>query len=293
MPLDIQHVSLAQLFSHAEPFHMARYQRHYEWGRKEMEQLLDDLGEAFAAHVEAPKSGAYHFLGNVILFANSSGHLEVVDGQQRLTSLTLLLIAGIGAGLEAALRDQLAGMLFVRAATGPAQPRLVLHRGDQHFLHQTLLADTTVKALEQLGRQDNQGAECLRANALIAYNWLASRPRADLTPFLRFVLAQGRFVELQVGHEDDAFRIFETVNNRGRAIASEDVLRYALVEYATPDPARREEYLARWDAMESELGPRGTKRFINGWRARLTEGGRPRQLRIWLGLLRLPCRLIV
>ena len=277
MPLDIQHVSLAQLFSHAEPFHMARYQRHYEWGRKEMEQLLDDLGEAYAAHVEAPKSGAYHFLGNVILFANSGGHLEVVDGQQRLTSLTLLLIAAIGADLEPGLRNQLAGMLFLGTATGPTQPRLVLHRGDQLFLHQTLLADTTAAALVSMGRQEQPGAECLRANALIAYDWLGGRPRAELSPFIRFTLAQGRFVELQVGHEDDAFRIFETVNNRGRAIASEDVLRYALVEYATPDPARREDYLARWDAMESELGPRGTKRFIGGWRARLTEGGRPRQ----------------
>ena len=116
----------------------------------------------------------------------------------------------------------------------------------------------------------------LRANALIARNWLAERPLAEIIPFMRFILAQSRFVEMLVGREDDAFRIFETTNSRGRPLASEDVLRYALVEYATDDQTLRDDYLSRWDAFESELGQRGMRRFVGGWRARLKKGARPR-----------------
>ena len=273
MPLEIQHVSLAQLLLRPEAFQMARYQRHYEWGRKEMEQLLDDLDEAFAAHQADPAAGVYHFLGNVILFANPAGHLEVVDGQQRLTSLTLLLAAARDLAADKPLRETLRTLTYAAAQ----QPRMRLHRGDDAFLTAHILAGTTTGALDALGKQDMGGAECLRTNAMIARAGIAGRAPAELVAFICFVLDAGRFVEIMVGSEDDAFRIFETVNNRGRAISSEDVLRYALVEYATPDAAKRDDLLTRWDAMEAELGPRGMRRFVSGWRVRVTKGARPRQ----------------
>ena len=290
MPLEIQHVSLAQLFSHPEAFQMARYQRHYEWTRKEMDQLLDDLDEAFAAHQANPNAGVFHFLGNVILFANPAGYLEVVDGQQRLTSLTLLLAAARDLAMDRPLRDALGGLLFAAFR----QPRLNLHRGDHLFLNDHILPGTTTGKLDALGKQGFAGGECLRTNAMIARAGIAGRAPAELVAFVRFVLAAGRFVEIMVGSEDDAFRIFETVNNRGRAISSEDVLRFALVEYATPDPAKRDELLTRWDGMEAELGPRGMRRFVSGWRVRVTKGARPRQAlhRIVLDSFRSPAEAL-
>ena len=280
MPLEIRHVSLAQLLSHPVPFHMARYQRHYEWGRKEMEQLLEDLADAFAIQQADLHADAFHFLGNVILFANPAGHFEVVDGQQRLTSLTALLAAARDAGVDAPLPDDLATFLTVAdpGTTLPSlRPRLRLHRGDDEFLRDHIVAAGQTATLDGVGKQRHPGAEYLRGNTLIARAWLLQMSVADRTAFLRFVLQRGRFVEIEVGTEDDAFRIFETVNSRGRPIASEDVLRYALVEYATDDPIKRDEFLTCWDTMESELGPRGMKRFISGWRGRVTKGVRLRQ----------------
>ena len=280
MSLEIRHLSLAELLSHPTPFHMARYQRHYEWGRKEMDQLLGDLGDAFDTHRDDPSSGAFHFLGNVILFANQTGQLEVVDGQQRLTSLTLLLAAARNLCEPGPVQATLTNTLLIGASAGPkGEPssRLHLHRGDNEFLREHILPATTAAALSAIGKQDRIGAECLRSNALTAQNWLALRQTAERSGFINFILASGRFVEIRVNNEDDAFRIFETVNNRGRPISSEDVLRYALVEFATDDMAKRDEFLARWDNMEAELGPRGMKRFIAGWRTRVAKGARPRE----------------
>ena len=280
MPLDIRHVSLGQLLSRPIPFQMARYQRHYEWGRKEMDQLLEDFGEAFALHQADPEAGAYHFLGNVILFLNPSGQFEVVDGQQRLTSLSAFIAAARDLESDPAVRTSYRALLSIPdLREGPLGrlPRLKLHRGDNDFMRDHIVPDGRTDALESLGKQSHPGADCLRTNALLARAWLRQMASEEREAFVRFVLDQGRFVEIQVGTEDDAFRIFETVNSRGRPISSEDVLRYALVEYATDDADKREEFLSRWDVMESELGPRGMKRFIAGWRARVTKGARVQQ----------------
>ncbi len=276
MPLDIRHVSLSQLLSHTQPFQMARYQRHYEWGRREMDELLDDLGDAYAEHCLDTTRGAFHFLGNVILYASPRGHIEVVDGQQRLTSLTLMLAAARDVVADPVIVAALQAALSVATPAGSA-PRLTLHRGDHEFMRDHILPVAGTKSLDALATQDMTSAEHMRANAIAARAWLSRLPAVEQSAFIRFALEQGRFVEIMVGEEDDAFRIFETVNNRGRPIASEDVLRYALVEYATDNPEKRDELLARWDEMEAELGPKGMKRFIAGWRARVTKGVRPRQ----------------
>ncbi len=277
MPLDIRHVSLAQLLSHPLPFQMARYQRHYEWGRREMDELLDDLGEAYAEHVADPARGAFHFLGNVILYASPQGHIEVVDGQQRLTSLTLMLAAARDTVTDEGLAVALQALLALPSSSGVIAPRLKLHRGDHEFLRDHVLATGGTQHLDALPPQDIASADHMRANAAAARAWFDRYKPVEKSAFLRFVLEQGRFVEIMVGAEDDAFRIFETVNNRGRPIASEDVLRYALVEFATTDQTQRDEFLSRWDEIEAELGPKGMKRFISGWRARVTKGVRPRQ----------------
>ena len=73
------------------------YQREYSWQRKHIQELLDDLEEKFLnnykpthARKDVQKYGQY-FLGSIVLTAKD-GRQSVVDGQQRLTSLTLLLI---------------------------------------------------------------------------------------------------------------------------------------------------------------------------------------------------------
>src|SRR5690349_20487192 len=82
-------------------FHVPKYQREYTWGRKEWEQLLLDIDE----------NDPGYFMGSVICVNDSANHspgdehiYEVVDGQQRFTTLSLLLMA-LYANLEKKLKD--------------------------------------------------------------------------------------------------------------------------------------------------------------------------------------------
>src|SRR5580704_4031695 len=73
------------------------YQREYKWQQKQVQELLDDLTTKFLEnHEEGNERGAvsdygHYFLGSVIL-SDKDGRKFIIDGQQRLTTLTLLLI---------------------------------------------------------------------------------------------------------------------------------------------------------------------------------------------------------
>lgn len=74
------------------------YQREYKWGEKQARELIDDLAgkflEEYRPEHEPEKVAGYphYFLGAIIISSKDGGANYIVDGQQRLTSLTLLLI---------------------------------------------------------------------------------------------------------------------------------------------------------------------------------------------------------
>jgi uncharacterized protein with ParB-like and HNH nuclease domain len=91
MTLEARNSTLREVLSRPKPLTVARYQRHYEWTLKEMEQLLGDVVESFrAARGDASPSG-YHFIGSFIFHTPKGGITQIVDGQQRLVSLTIIL----------------------------------------------------------------------------------------------------------------------------------------------------------------------------------------------------------
>ena len=92
---EAQEVSLHKVFSSDLDFRIPDYQRPYAWETEQATQLLADLEESLERGPEEP-----YFLGSVVLVkVKSHAHADVIDGQQRLTTLTILL------ALLALLRD--------------------------------------------------------------------------------------------------------------------------------------------------------------------------------------------
>ncbi|HRK19625.1 MAG TPA: DUF262 domain-containing HNH endonuclease family protein [Hyphomicrobiaceae bacterium] len=273
MSLTIQQFSLRDFLAGPSEFVMARYQRHYEWTRLEMSQLLADLDDASERGRGRP-SGGYHFFNSIIVYPEQGSRFQVVDGQQRLTSLALVLAAARAVTLDPLTREAIDGAL--RSPTGSGS-RLTLHRGDDNALRPLLLDPAAILSLPAVGRiGERPGTERLWVNARLALDWMRGYGEAERTVLVRFILENTRFARILVEDEDEAFRIFEIVNSRGRDIAAEDVLRYALIEYATTDTDRRSQLLAMWDRVEAELGASGMKRYISSWKARATGGERAR-----------------
>lgn len=76
----------------SKPFVIPEYQRPYAWTDEQVETLFEDLWEFTATSGGTEREGSY-FLGSIVSYENENGEQEIIDGQQRITSLFLLLRA--------------------------------------------------------------------------------------------------------------------------------------------------------------------------------------------------------
>ena len=92
--IEVNKQSVKQLLEtgRANPFVIPEYQRPYAWEDEQVQTLFDDLWE-FTASVAGTESKSTYFLGSVVSYENENSEQEIIDGQQRITSLFLLLRA--------------------------------------------------------------------------------------------------------------------------------------------------------------------------------------------------------
>ena len=76
----------------SKPFVIPEYQRPYAWTDEQVETLFEDLWEFTATSGGTEREGSY-FLGSIVSYVNEDGEQEIIDGQQRLTTLFLIIEA--------------------------------------------------------------------------------------------------------------------------------------------------------------------------------------------------------
>jgi hypothetical protein len=277
MALEARNCTLHEILARTRPLALARYQRHYEWTVAEMEQLLSDLVERFEEQSKDHTSDKYHFIGSVIFYEPSRGNTQIVDGQQRLTSLSMMLAVARDLMPDAGRKTMIDAYLTIPAGLQPGaypKQRLILHRGDDEFYAKNIVPIGFAAAIKAVRKQESESHERLRTNTIRASKWLEDELGKDKLPaFVDYVTNACRLILITVGDEDDAFRIFETVNSRGRPLRGEDILRVALIDFATQEDKKRSELLRKWDVVERRLGQEAMPRFIAQWRARCLRGG--------------------
>lgn len=272
--MDIREASLGTLLHEPEVLVMARYQRRYEWQVSEFEQLMTDLFGALNSGGQGADPSPY-FMGSVILYRNADEWLEVVDGQQRLTSMSLILLAARELTDNSRARDEICKFIVKPAdpETGTeARFRLTLHRGDQEFYARKIFPLGSARSLHNAPLPDRDSHACLQRNFLRAYAHLCDLSDETFRAFLTFLLNDTRFVRIEVPRMGDPFRVFETVNSRGRKLRGDDVVRFALVEFAGESDQDRDELLGLWDEVEADLGERGMRDFLQTWRREILHG---------------------
>jgi hypothetical protein len=275
MTLETRNSTLHDILSQTTPLSVARFQRHYEWTVKEMEQLLSDLAESLREARSERSNPGYYFLGSFIFHTPKGRNVQVVDGQQRLVSLSIVLAVARDLTQDPSAQKQIDSYLTIPAnaiSQAPATQRLNLHRGDDAFYKTHIVPVGATNGLPK-ERQDNESHERLRRNAMRARHWIGKElSEGERAAFIHHITSACRIVLMTVDDEDDAFRIFETVNNRGRPLHAEDILRVTLIEFATPSESKRAELLRKWDTVERRIGQKEMPQFIAQWRVRQLQG---------------------
>ncbi|OIJ20900.1 hypothetical protein BKP45_07785 [Anaerobacillus alkalidiazotrophicus] len=240
-------------------FVVPEYQRAYVWDNDQVNELLDDLWFAF----ENKKDSEY-FLGSLVLKNlnnNNFNEYEILDGQQRLT--TLFLLMGV-------IRDSVTNNLLVDFCSKniyqeenpfagvPARKRIVYKiRGEvDEFINTYIkIADGTKKVteLEEISKESDHLTIKNMANSIVVLSqFFDMKNEAEITEFAQFLFKKVVFIYVSTENREDAFRLFTILNNRGLPLTSSDILKSINIG-AIEDENESNLYAKSWEEMEGQL----------------------------------------
>jgi hypothetical protein len=248
--------SLDKIFSDDYVFTIPGYQRPYAWGIEQTQELLDDLLGALRAAPEQLSNAVPYFLGSIVLIkGEAQTEATVVDGQQRLTTLTLLLSAIRTTVQDVAVRNGITKRIYehgdVVSAT-QARYRLSLRDRDREFFRQYVQHEGGLQSLSQLTAKLPDAQERLRANAGIFLTSLAELEQDELVRLVQFIITRCYLVTVATPDLDSAYRIFGVLNSRGLDLSATDILKAEIIGAIRPE--LRDEYTRKWEDAEEDLG---------------------------------------
>jgi len=244
---------LRKIFSSDYEFTIPDYQRPYAWGKDQALQLLDDLEGALARDTDEP-----YFLGSIVLVKEGNDpRAEVIDGQQRLTTLSILFAVLRDLAENPKLAGELAKVVMepgeIMAGT-QAKPRLTLRKRDAGFFAEHVQVDGATAGLSVLD-DANLGTDAQKA---IRDNTAALRSRLvswsdDKRLRLATMLGTRTFlVVVSTPDLNSAHRIFSVMNARGLDLTPADIFKSKVIgDISDPDAA---EYANKWEQEEVDLG---------------------------------------
>lgn len=251
--LEAHEVPLHKVFCSDYDFRIPDYQRPYAWEAEQATQLLDDLVEALDRDTDEP-----YFLGSVVLVKRKeSSDAEVIDGQQRLTTVTILLAVLRDLTDDDELRIDLEKMVAEpgnKIRKLEPKPRLALRARDAAFFRDMVQSTDSIDALLKLKpdalKTDAQRAVQVNARALhqLLSTWSEER-RLELVG----MLSERTFlVVVSTPDLNSAHRIFSVMNARGLDLSPADIFKSFII--GALDAKVSDVYAERWEDAEEALG---------------------------------------
>ena len=253
---------IREIFEGSYQFEIPDYQRPYAWTTEQATELFDDL---YSAMQDARASGAssQYFLGSIVLIKNDRDpKAMVVDGQQRLTTLTILF-AALRAAWEAAGYPQGVrsvtpflyeeGDEMLGKATGY---RFIAREEDADFFRTNIQEPGGIAQLVASTDKLEDSRLRYRENATLLLEKAKALSLDDHNALWKFLANDCSLVVISTPDLEAAYRIFSVLNNRGLDLAPIDILKAEVLgsirRMGGEDKART--YSKKWSEIESQLG---------------------------------------
>lgn len=248
--LDTRTTSFGDLIGNGKIYRVPPFQRDYSWEEENWEDLWQDM----LALRDHPASS--HYMGAIVLQNSSTTDREftVIDGQQRLTTLSIIAIAVI-AKIQTLVAQEQQGEnnrerqeILRRTYLGDKDPRslrysskIILNENNRDFYESNLInlkKPLNIRALNRSNQLLWQALQYFSDRLQQLENIVTQGER--LTEFLTETIAQ-RFLFIQINVEDElnAYTVFETLNARGIELSATDLLKnYLFSLFQGPDDLR-------------------------------------------------------
>jgi hypothetical protein len=236
-------------------YRVPRFQRPYSWTREELDEFWSD------AIVEG-RSG--YFVGSIVLFKDGPGVFGIVDGQQRLTSITILLCA---------IRDAFAAEGFAKLGDGlhtmierpdvKSLPQYIIqpdssHRYFEEYIQKRDAPDLKVKpgdeqkglelAREFISQRVEEAISGIRSDSTLTDKQKLNRIKKQLEG-IRDKLLELTLILVELDNESDAYLVFETLNARGMNLRVSDLVKNHLAKSIPKKTKTVDTVRDRWGAL--------------------------------------------
>ncbi|GAA8855984.1 DUF262 domain-containing protein [Helicobacter pylori] len=232
------------------------YQRPYQWGKEQCEELLNDLFENYEDHGEDD-----YFCGSLVFIqSDKDNRTDIVDGQQRLS--TFILLAKVLATLYPAndkSQEYLQESWSDRHEDGGKKKRkrldfdLVGSSAKKDFQDALDFFDDldASKGDNSKSNDPSKGKNSYLKNAICLKNYLRKKEIADINDFIEWLYFKVVFITITCPDADKALRIFNVLNARGLALSATDIFKGELLKKLTEEK-EQEELATRWENLRQK-----------------------------------------
>lgn len=236
-----------RLMSNGFHYEVPKYQRDYSWDKEQWSDLWYDLMQM----IDEKDS---HYMGYLVLQTADDKNFKIIDGQQRITTICILIIAIINylktlecSEDEKKINEQRANTLLttyignIDMITLTSVNKLVLNRNNDHFYK------TYLSALQEAPKRGLNASERLMKNAFDTFSLYLKeqyKNAEELIAFVDNIVNNLFFTVITVTDELNAFKVFETLNARGVQLSSSDLLKNYLFSVAN------EQHQTKLDELE-------------------------------------------
>ncbi|GAA8941187.1 DUF262 and DUF1524 domain-containing protein [Helicobacter pylori] len=216
------------------------YQRLYSWEKEQCEQLWDDI-----IKIGGNDKMNGHFIGSILYVRDDNTHsspLLIIDGQQRLTTITLLFIALRNHSSDEVKRKEIESYLINSDKDGDKKFRLILSESDK---------DTLLFLIDKNKRKPSEPSLKIMENFKLFEEWIRKNTDKLETIFKGLEKLMIVWIALEKG-KDDPQLIFESMNSKGIELTQADLIRnYIIME--TEVEKQEGFYNQYWRAMEEDF----------------------------------------
>ncbi|RVZ90265.1 DUF262 domain-containing protein [Helicobacter pylori] len=217
------------------------YQRLYSWEKEQCKQLWDDI-----IKIGGNDKMNGHFIGSILYVLDGNTHsnnpLLIIDGQQRLTTITLLFIALRNHSSDEVKRKEIESYLINSNKDGDKKFKLFLSEPDR---------DTLLSLIDKNKRKPSEPSSKIMENFKLFEEWIRKNTDKLETIFKGLDKLMIVWIALKKG-KDDPQLIFESMNSKGIELTQTDLIRnYIIME--TEVEKQEDFYNQYWRAMEEDF----------------------------------------
>ena len=243
----------------SKPFVIPEYQRPYAWTEEQVETLIEDLWEFTTISGGVERESSY-FLGSVVSYENENGEQEIIDGQQRITSLFLLLRAIYTKLVATPESERTAEANNFIGKIEPTIWRTDKLTGTVDFKNILLTSrvvnnegNEILRAILESGKTDENAKDNYSRNYRY-FQKLFDRHSTEnplmIYQFIYAVLNQAILLPITADTQDTALTIFSTLNDRGLPLSDADIFKAKI--YNQLEVEAKKVFIERWKDLDEQ-----------------------------------------